>query len=79
MTPPSSRGCMTLARCDALDQHIANLALTPVRAPAVEVLQCFRGIQVHGSMVLARELVEWRRFDPPHKVMAYLGFVPREH
>ena len=56
-----------LSRRDALDQHIADLALTPACAPAVEVLQCFRGIQVHSAMVLATELVDWRRFDSPRK------------
>ena len=68
-----------LSRRDALDQHIATLALTPAYAPAVATLQCFRGIQVHSAMVLATELVDWRRFDSPRKLMAYLGFVPREH
>ena len=69
----------TLSRRDALDQQIAALALTSAYAPAVEVLQCFRGIQVHSAIVLATELVDWRRFDAPRKLMAYVGFVPREH
>jgi transposase len=68
-----------LARRDALDHHIAELALTPTYAPAVATLQCFRGLQVHGAMVLATELVDWRRFASPRQLMAYLGFVPREH
>ncbi len=68
-----------LSRRDALDHHIAELALTPAYAPAVATLQCFRGLQVHSAMVLATELVDWRRFDSPRKLMAYLGFVPREH
>ena len=50
----------TLSRRDALDQHIAELALTPAYAPAVSALQCFRGLQVHSAMVLATELVDWR-------------------
>ena len=68
-----------LSRRDALDQHIAALALTPAYATAVATLQCFRGVQVHGAMVLATELVDWRRFASPRQLMAYLGFVPREH
>ena len=68
-----------LSRRDALDQHIATLALTPAYAPAVATLQCFRGLQVHGAMVLATELVDWRRFASPRQLMAYRGFVPREH
>jgi transposase len=68
-----------LSRRDALDQHIEALALTPAYAAAVATLQCFRGLQVHSAMVLATELVDWRRFANPRQLMAYLGFVPREH
>lgn len=68
-----------LSRRDVLDHHIAELALTRAYAPAVATLQCFRGLQVHGAMVLATELVDWRRFVSPRQLMAYLGFVPREH
>jgi transposase len=67
-----------LSRRDELDRRIAELALLPAYAPAVATLQCFRGLQVHGAMVLATELVDWRRFDSPRKLMSYLGFVPRE-
>ena len=68
-----------LSRRDALDQHIAAFALIPAYAPAVAALQCFRGLQVHSAMVLATEVVDWRRFASPRQLMAYLGFVPREH
>ncbi len=68
-----------LARRDTLDQQIEELALTPALATAVGYLQCFRGIQVHSAMVLACELVDWRRFSRPGELMAYLGLVPREH
>ena len=67
-----------LSRRDELDRQIADLALAAAYAPAVGALQCFRGFQVQGAMVLATELVDWRRFDSPRKLMAYLGFVPRE-
>ena len=30
----------------------------------VQRLQCFRGISVHSAMVLATEIVDWRRFEP---------------
>jgi hypothetical protein len=68
-----------LSRRDELDRQIAALALTPAVADAVQRLQCFRGLQVHGAMVLATELVDWRRFENPRQLMAYLGLVPREH
>ena len=67
------------SRRDVLDAHIAELALTPAYAPAVATLQCFRGLQVHSAMVLATDLVDWRRFASPRQLMASLGFVPREH
>ena len=67
-----------LSRRDALDTRVEELALTPAYAKAVATLQCFRGLQVHGAMVLATELVDWRRFESPRQLMAYLGFVPRE-
>jgi transposase len=68
-----------LSRRDELDRQIAELALTPALASAVQRLQCFRGINLHAAMVLATELVDWRRFDSPRQLMAYLGLVPREH
>jgi len=30
-------------------------------------------------MVLATELVDWRRFSSPRQLMSYFGLVPREH
>jgi transposase len=68
-----------LARRDALDAEIAALALTPALAGTVQRLQCFRGIERHAAMVLATEIGDWRRFDHPRRLMAYLGLVPREH
>ena len=68
-----------LSRRDALDHHFEALALTPAYAAAVATLQCFRGLQVHGAMVLATELVDGRRFAAPRQLMAYLAFVSREH
>jgi transposase len=67
-----------LQRRDELDQRIEALALTPALKEAVGRLQCFRGISVHAAMVLATELVDWRRFEHPRQLSAYLGLVPRE-
>jgi transposase len=68
-----------LGRRTDLDAQIEALALTPAFAAPVGWLRCFRGIQTHSAMVLATELVDWRRFETPRQLMAYLGFVPREH
>jgi transposase len=67
-----------LHRRDQLDREIEHLALTPVLAAAVARLQCFRGIALHGAMVLATEIVDWRRFARPGQLAAYLGLVSRE-
>lgn len=67
-----------LQRRDALDAEIEQLALRPALQAAVGRLRCFRGISTHVAMVLATELVDWRRFASPRQLAAYLGFVPRE-
>ena len=68
-----------LSRREELDRQIEALALTPALAARVSRLQCFRGLDVHGAMVLATELADWRRFGSPRALMAYFGLVPREH
>ena len=67
------------SRCDELDRQIAALALTPALAPKVARLQCFRGRDTHGAMVLATELADGRRLGSARALMAYCGLVPREH
>lgn len=47
--------------------------------PAVQKLQCFRGISLHSATVLATEIVDWRRFERPSQLSCYLGLVSREH
>src|SRR5439155_18374495 len=59
-----------LQRRDELDRVIEQLALEPALAAAVGRLQCFRGISLHAAMVLATELVDWRRFARPGQLAA---------
>lgn len=68
-----------IGRRDELDREIVTLALLPAFATAVAWLQCFRGFQLHAAMVLATEIVDWRRFERPTQLMAYLGLVSREN
>lgn len=68
-----------LSRRDELDRQIERLALLPHLAPMVASLQCFRGISLHSAMVLATEIVDWRRFHRPAQLACYLGLVSREH
>ena len=67
-----------LQRRDALDQEIVQLAELPTLAPMVRRLQCFRGISLLSAMVLATEIVDWRRFEHPRQLACYLGLVSRE-
>jgi transposase len=67
-----------LQRRAELDGEIARLAELPTLAPMVQRLQCFRGIALQGAMVLATEIVDWRRFERPTQLAAYLGLVSRE-
>jgi transposase len=67
-----------LQRRDELDRRIEQLALLPALAPMVSRLQCFRGISLHSAMVLATEIVDWRRFERPAQLACYLGLVSRE-
>jgi len=67
-----------LQRRAELDREIERLAELPTLAPMVRRLQCFRGIALQGAMVLATEIVDWRRFHRPTQLAAYLGVVSRE-
>ena len=68
-----------LARRDELDRRIEELALLPLYRDTVARARAFRGIDTHAAMVLATEIVDWRRFERPSQLMAYLGLVPKEH
>ena len=65
-------------RRDALDEQLDALVVTPALRTAVAWLGCFRGIDTGAALVLATELVDWRRFGKPTQLMAYLGLVSRE-
>ena len=67
-----------LQRRDDLDREIVRLAELPTLKPAVEALQCFRGISLHSAMVLATEISDWRRFARPGQLASYVGLVMRE-
>ena len=42
-------------------------------------LRCFRGIETLTAMMMLAELHDFRRFQAPRALMAYLGLVPGEH
>ena len=68
-----------LDRRDELDRRIEALALEPSYKEAVGRLCCLKGISTHAAMVLATEIGDFRRFERPGQLMAYVGLVPSEH
>ena len=68
-----------LDRRDELDRQIEALALEPAYREAVGRLCCLKGVSTQTAMVLVTEIGDFRRFEHPGKLMAYLGLVPREH
>ena len=66
------------ARLIELDTRLSEIAQTdPYREP-VGWLRCFRGIDTLTAILLLAELHDFRRFDTPRALMAYVGLVPGE-
>jgi transposase len=66
------------ARRIELDARLTAIAQTdPYREP-VAWLRCFRGIDTLTAIVILAELHDFRRFQSPRALMAYLGLVPGE-
>ena len=72
------RTTMSLRR-DDLDRQIEEVAFSDLYRPQVQKLACFRGISTLSAMTLITEIGDWRRFERPGQIMAYLGLVPSEH
>jgi transposase len=60
------------------DKLVALSEKAPYREP-VGWLRCFRGIDTVTAMTLVTELHDFRRFESPRGLMAYLGLVPSEN
>lgn len=66
------------ARLIELDARLTEIAQAePYREP-VGWLRCFRGIDTLTAMLILAELHDFRRFQSPRALMAYLGLVPGE-
>jgi transposase len=68
-----------LARLAELDREIERLAQTAPYRECVGWLRCFRGVNTLSAMVLLAEIGDFRRFQHPRQLMAYLGLVPSEY
>jgi transposase len=66
------------ARLSELDVRLTAIAQTdPYREP-VAWLRCFRGIDTLTAILILAELHDFRRFQAPRALMAYVGLVPGE-
>lgn len=68
-----------ISRRDDLDVQIERLAISPAYKAMADRLGCFRGISTIAAMTLITEIGDWRRFERPGQLMAFLGLVPSEH
>lgn len=68
-----------LARRAALDERLSLLATDPLHWPIVARLRCFRGIETLSALVLHLEVGDFRRFQRPGQLAAWLGLVPSLH
>jgi len=66
-------------RVRGLDAAIQATAQEQPYKEPVAALRCFQGIDTVTAMTLAAELHDFRRFQSPRQLMAYLGLVPSEH
>ena len=67
-----------ISRRDDLDEQIEKIAFSSLYRPFVQRLTCFRGIGTLAAMTLVTEIGDWRRFERPSQLMAFLGLVPSE-
>ena len=65
-------------RLGQLEARLETVVETWRMKPAVEALQCLRGIAFIAATVLVSELGDLTRFQHPKQLMAYLGLVTNE-
>ena len=67
------------AELAALEAELAPWAAREPLAGPVARLGCYRGIAELGALVLAAEVVDWRRFPAARAFMGWTGLVPAEY
>lgn len=64
---------------ESVDAKINEIAFSdPIYKSRVAKLRCFRGIDTITSMSLLTEVIDFRRFGNPKKIMSFFGLVPSE-
>jgi transposase len=66
------------ARLIELDARLTEIAQAEPYRERVGWLRCFRGIDTLTAILILAELHDFRRFQSPRGLMAYLGLVPGE-
>lgn len=66
-------------RVKELDTHIEAAAAEEAYAEKVGWLRCLRGVDTVTAMTILAELHDFRRFQRPRDLMAYLGLTPSEY
>jgi transposase len=66
------------ARLLELDARLTDIAQADPYRDRVAWLRCFRGIDTLTAILILAELHDFRRFQSPRALMAYVGLVPGE-
>ena len=66
-------------RLERLTDQLRQLVPAWRWAPVVDALQALRGVSFVTAVGLVAEIGDFRRFDHPRELMAYLGLVPSEY
>jgi transposase len=62
-----------------LERQLEGVARKEPYAKLVGRLSCLRGISTLSALALLAEIGDFRRFDSPRQLMAFVGLVPREY
>ncbi len=62
-----------------LDWQLEAVARADPYAKPVAKLSCLRGISTLSALALVAEIGDFRRFESPRQLMAFIGLVPREY
>lgn len=69
---------LTSRRAD-LQRQLEAIARTDPYAERVGKLSCLRGVSTLSAIALLAEIGDFRRFESPRQLMAFVGLVPREY
>jgi len=67
-----------ISKRDKLDAKIEEYALEPYYRERVQAVECLRGFQKQGAMVLVSEIGDFRRFAKADQFMSFVGLIPSE-